>query len=202
MHALSPGCCLSTSRTPSSTSRPRPTSIARSTGPGAFIQTNIVGTFTLLRGGAATTGSSLPTRRRTPASVSCMSRPTRSTARSGADDALHRDDALRAELALLGLQGGVRSPGARLASHLRPAGADTNCSNNYGPYQFPEKLIPLMILNALEGKPLPVYGDGRERARLALRRRPCRAILRVLETGRPARPTTSAATASGRTSRW
>lgn len=37
----------------------------------------------------------------------------------------------------------------------------SNCSNNYGPYQFPEKLIPLMILNALEGKPLPVYGDGK-----------------------------------------
>ncbi len=37
----------------------------------------------------------------------------------------------------------------------------TNCSNNYGPFQFPEKLIPLMISNALEGKPLPVYGDGR-----------------------------------------
>jgi dTDP-glucose 4,6-dehydratase len=36
----------------------------------------------------------------------------------------------------------------------------TNCSNNYGPYQFPEKLIPLIILNALEGKPLPVYGQG------------------------------------------
>ena len=36
----------------------------------------------------------------------------------------------------------------------------TNCSNNYGPYQFPEKLLPLMILNCLEGKPLPVYGDG------------------------------------------
>ncbi len=36
----------------------------------------------------------------------------------------------------------------------------TNCSNNYGPYHFPEKLIPLMIINALEGKPLPVYGDG------------------------------------------
>src|SRR5205807_8598395 len=36
----------------------------------------------------------------------------------------------------------------------------TNCSNNYGPYQFPEKLIPLMILHAIEGKPLPVYGDG------------------------------------------
>lgn len=38
----------------------------------------------------------------------------------------------------------------------------TNCSNNYGPYQFPEKLIPLMILNMLEGKPLPVYGDGKK----------------------------------------
>jgi dTDP-glucose 4,6-dehydratase len=37
----------------------------------------------------------------------------------------------------------------------------TRCSNNYGPYQFPEKLIPLMILNALDGKPLPVYGDGK-----------------------------------------
>jgi dTDP-glucose 4,6-dehydratase len=38
----------------------------------------------------------------------------------------------------------------------------SNCSNNYGPYQFPEKLIPLMIMNALEGKPLPVYGDGKQ----------------------------------------
>ena len=37
----------------------------------------------------------------------------------------------------------------------------TNCSNNYGPYQFPEKLIPLMILHALAGKALPVYGDGK-----------------------------------------
>ena len=36
----------------------------------------------------------------------------------------------------------------------------TNCSNNYGPFQFPEKLIPLMILNALDGRPLPIYGDG------------------------------------------
>jgi dTDP-glucose 4,6-dehydratase len=38
----------------------------------------------------------------------------------------------------------------------------TNCSNNYGPYQFPEKLIPLIILNAINGKPLPVYGDGEQ----------------------------------------
>ena len=44
----------------------------------------------------------------------------------------------------------------------------TNCSNNYGPFHFPEKLIPVVILNALAGKPIPVYGGGRERARLAL----------------------------------
>ena len=48
----------------------------------------------------------------------------------------------------------------------------TNCSNNYGPYHFPEKLIPLVILKALAGESLPVYGQGRERARLALRRGP------------------------------
>jgi dTDP-glucose 4,6-dehydratase len=47
----------------------------------------------------------------------------------------------------------------------------TNCSNNYGPFHFPEKLIPLVLLNALEGKPLPVYGT-RQRPRLAVRGRP------------------------------
>ena len=61
----------------------------------------------------------------------------------------------------------------------------TNCSNNYGPYQFPEKLIPLMILNALEGKPLPVYGDGRTCATGSTSRITARAIRRVLERGRP-----------------
>ena len=50
----------------------------------------------------------------------------------------------------------------------------TNCSNNYGPYQFPEKLIPLIIQKALAGEPLPVYGDGLQRARLAVRRRSLR----------------------------
>jgi dTDP-glucose 4,6-dehydratase len=51
-----------------------------------------------------------------------------------------------------------------VAAYAHTYGVSTtlsNCSNNYGPYQFPEKLIPLMILNAMEGKPLPVYGDGR-----------------------------------------
>ena len=60
----------------------------------------------------------------------------------------------------------------------------TNCSNNYGPYQFPEKLIPLMILNALEGKPLPVYGDGQNVRDWLFVEDHCAAIRAVLERGR------------------
>jgi dTDP-glucose 4,6-dehydratase len=60
----------------------------------------------------------------------------------------------------------------------------TNCSNNYGPYQFPEKLIPLMVLNALEGKPLPVYGDGQQVRDWLYVGDHCEAIRRVLKDGR------------------
>jgi dTDP-glucose 4,6-dehydratase len=61
----------------------------------------------------------------------------------------------------------------------------TNCSNNYGPFQFPEKLIPLMILNILEQKPLPVYGDGRNVRDWLYVIDHCEAIIRVLEKGIP-----------------
>lgn len=61
----------------------------------------------------------------------------------------------------------------------------TNCSNNYGPSQFPEKLIPLMILNALEGKPLPVYADGQNVRDWLFVEDHCRALLAALERGRP-----------------
>ncbi len=61
----------------------------------------------------------------------------------------------------------------------------TNCSNNYGPFQFPEKLIPLMIANALEAKPLPVYGDGRQVRDWLYVGDHCEAIRLVLEKGRP-----------------
>jgi dTDP-glucose 4,6-dehydratase len=60
----------------------------------------------------------------------------------------------------------------------------TNCSNNYGPYQFPEKLIPLMIANALEDKPLPVYGDGRQVRDWLFVGDHCAAIRLVLAKGR------------------
>jgi dTDP-glucose 4,6-dehydratase len=61
----------------------------------------------------------------------------------------------------------------------------TNCSNNYGPYQFPEKLIPLMICNALEGKPLPLYGDGRNVRDWLYVGDHCAGIRAALERGRP-----------------
>ena len=61
----------------------------------------------------------------------------------------------------------------------------TNCSNNYGPLQFPEKLIPLMILNARDGKPLPVYGDGKNVRDWLYVEDHCAAIATVLERGRP-----------------
>jgi dTDP-glucose 4,6-dehydratase len=61
----------------------------------------------------------------------------------------------------------------------------TNCSNNYGPYQFPEKLIPLMILNIMEQKPLPVYGDGTNIRDWLYVIDHCEALIRVLEQGTP-----------------
>ncbi|WP_126446671.1 dTDP-glucose 4,6-dehydratase [Sulfuricystis multivorans] len=60
----------------------------------------------------------------------------------------------------------------------------TNCSNNYGPYQFPEKLIPLMIVNALAGKPLPIYGDGQNVRDWLYVKDHCSAIREVLARGR------------------
>ena len=63
----------------------------------------------------------------------------------------------------------------------------TNCSNNYGPYHFPEKLIPLMIINALEGKPLPVYGTGENMRDWLYVDDHAEALLQVAQQGRPGR---------------
>lgn len=61
----------------------------------------------------------------------------------------------------------------------------SNCSNNYGPYQFPEKLIPLMIINGLEGRPLPVYGDGRHVRDWLYVRDHCVAVWEIMQRGCP-----------------
>ena len=92
-----------------------------------------------------------------------------------------------------------------VASYFHTYGLETvicRGSNNYGPYQYPEKLIPLMILNALAGDQLPVYGDGKQRSQLAVRRG-LRARDRPRAGARHARvrPTTAAARTSARTSR-
>ena len=126
--------------------------------PGDFIQTNFVGTYVLLEG-ARKHWISLPEKRRQSFRFQHIS-----------TDEVYGDIA----------GGGYFSESSRYDPSspysASKAGSDhlvrawgrtfnlpvvvTNCSNNYGPYQFPEKLIPLMILNAIEGKPLPVYGDG------------------------------------------
>ena len=74
----------------------------------------------------------------------------------------------------------------------------SNCSNNYGPYQFPEKLIPLMILNILEEKPLPVYGDGKNIRDWLYVEDHCQAVWEILIRERLARLTISAAKMNGK----
>ena len=78
----------------------------------------------------------------------------------------------------------------------------SNCSKNYGPYHFPEKLIPLTILNALEGKPLPVYGDGSNVRDWLFVDDHAAALEVILRKGKPARPTTLGGAMSGPIWRW
>ncbi|MDX8414249.1 MAG: dTDP-glucose 4,6-dehydratase [Mariprofundales bacterium] len=128
-------------------------------GPSAFIQTNVVGTFTLLEA-ARDYWQSLPAVRQEAFRFHHIS-----------TDEVYGDldgvDALFTEATPYDPSSPYSASKAS-SDHLvrawhRTYGLPvvvTNCSNNYGPYHFPEKLIPLVILNALEGKPLPVYGDG------------------------------------------
>jgi dTDP-glucose 4,6-dehydratase len=148
-------------------------------GPAPFIQTNIVGTFTLLETARQAWGGEANGRRfhhvstdevygslnpEDPAFTESTSYEPRSpySASKAASDHL-----VRAYFHTYGLPVTV-----------------TNCSNNYGPYQFPEKLIPLMILNALQGKPLPVYGDGKQIRDWMYVEDHCEAIYLVLKNGR------------------
>ncbi len=127
-------------------------------GPGAFIQTNIVGTYTLLE-----------------ATLSYWKELKASRKESFRFHHISTDEVF-GSLGPTGLfsettayqPNSPYSASKAASDHLVRAWGHTyglpvivsNCSNNYGPYHFPEKLVPLMILNALEGKPLPVYGDG------------------------------------------
>lgn len=130
-------------------------------GPGAFIQTNVVGTYSLLQA-ALDYWRSLPGDRASEFRFHHIS-----------TDEVYGDLHGKHEMFTEETSYKPSSPysASKAASdHLVRAWGRTyglpvlitNCSNNYGPYHFPEKLIPHMILNALEGKPLPVYGDGQQ----------------------------------------
>ena len=151
-------------------------------GPGEFIHTNIIGTFTLLEA-ARIWGFPNPQSPVPPPLPPRLHR--RSLRLSRRDRPVHRNHPLRPALPLLGEQSLLRPPRPRLFHTYGLPVVITNCSNNYGPYQFPEKLIPLVINNALAGKELPVYGDGKNVRDWLYVHDHCRALLTVLEQGQP-----------------
>jgi dTDP-glucose 4,6-dehydratase len=151
-------------------------------GPEDFIQTNIVGTFRLLESVRAY-WSALPTDEQAAFRFLHVSTDE-------VYGTLRKDDPPFAETNAYE-PNSPYSASKAASDHLVRAWhhtyglpvLTTNCSNNYGPYHFPEKLIPLMIVNALAGKPLPVYGDGLQVRDWLYVKDHCSAIRRVLEAG-------------------
>lgn len=152
-------------------------------GPAAFIQTNILGTFTLLE--------------EVRAWWQALQEPDKSSFRFlhvSTDEvygSLGPDDPAFSETTAYAPNSPYSASKASsdhlVRSYHHTYGLPTlttNCSNNYGPYQFPEKLIPLMVLNALRGKPLPLYGDGLNVRDWLYVGDHCSAIRTVLQSGR------------------
>ena len=152
-------------------------------GPGEFIQTNIVGTFNLLETTRAY-WQTLPEDEKTAFRFLHVSTDE-------VYGSLKPDDAPFTEQNRYE-PNSPYSASKAASDHLLRAYhhtyglpvLTTNCSNNYGPYQFPEKLIPLVIANALAGKPLPIYGDGMQVRDWLYVGDHCSAIRRVLEAGK------------------
>ena len=152
-------------------------------GPGEFIQTNIVGTFQLLEAVRAYWGG-LPDERKTAFRLLHVSTDEVYGSLSKTDPAFTETNRFEPN--------SPYSASKAASDHLVRAYhhtyglpvLTTNCSNNYGPYHFPEKLIPLLIVNSLAGKPLPVYGDGQQIRDWLYVKDHCSAIRRVLEAGR------------------
>ena len=152
-------------------------------GPADFIQTNVLGTFNLLESVRAY-WSELPESEKSAFRFLHVSTDE-------VYGSLEKDDAPFAETHRYE-PNSPYSASKAASDHLVRAWhhtyglpvLTTNCSNNYGPYHFPEKLIPLVILNALAGKSLPIYGDGQQIRDWLYVRDHCSAIRRVLEAGR------------------
>lgn len=152
-------------------------------GPGAFIKTNIEGTYTLLEAARAH-WSALPADARSGFRFHHVSTDEVYGSLAAHDAAFGETHAYEPN--------SPYSASKAAGDHLVRAWhhtyglpvVTTNCSNNYGPYQFPEKLIPLVIVNALAGKPLPVYGDGQQVRDWLYVTDHCAAIRAVLARGR------------------
>ena len=149
------------------------------TGPAAFIQTNIVGTFTLLEAAREVWQGKFDDCRFVHISTDEVYGTLSETDPAFSETTAYAPNS-------------PYSASKAAADHLVRAYYETyglptvttNCSNNYGPYQYPEKLIPLMILNALTGKSLPVYGDGLQVRDWLFVEDHCQAICEVLSGGR------------------
>jgi dTDP-glucose 4,6-dehydratase len=152
-------------------------------GPGAFVRTNVDGTFTLLEAARAH-WSALPAGEREAFRFLHVSTDEVYGSLGPGDPAFTETKAYEPN--------SPYSASKAASDHLVRAWhhtyglpvLTTNCSNNYGPYQFPEKLIPLMIVNALAGKPLPIYGDGQNVRDWLYVGDHCSAIREVLARGR------------------
>ena len=151
-------------------------------GPGTFVQTNVVGTMNLLQ---ATLGHWRDLPEPEKSAFRFLHVSTDEVYGSLGDTGAFREDTPYAPNSPYSASKAASDHLVRAYHHTYGLPVlTTNCSNNYGPYQFPEKLIPLMIANALEGKPLPVYGDGRQVRDWLYVGDHCTAIRTVLAKGR------------------
>ena len=152
-------------------------------GPGEFIQTNVVGTFNLLEAVRAYWVNLTPDRKESFRFLHVSTDEVYGSL-APTDPAFSETNTYEPN--------SPYSASKAASDHLVRAWhhtyglpvLTTNCSNNYGPYHFPEKLIPLVILNAINGKNLPIYGDGQQIRDWLYVKDHCSAIRRVLETGK------------------
>ena len=152
-------------------------------GPAAFMQTNVLGTFRLLES-VRGWWSALPERERAAFRFLHVS-TDEVYGTLGPSDPAFTEETRYAPNSPYSASKAASDHLVRAWHHTYGLPVlTTNCSNNYGPYQFPEKLIPLCIHNALSGKPLPIYGDGQQVRDWLYVQDHCRAIGRVLESGR------------------